>query len=179
MATLRATSFAFFLTSLSSRRRRSLWLIFSWSFCAAAVFLCKKSTTALRVSETIHDAHFGIAEFVFCLRLKNGFFELHRNRAIDGFPHIQAAVTLLVKLIDAFQNALSKSTLMRAPVDGVLPVDKRKIVLPVIGRMGKCKFEILPLVIRGFVKRGIIDLAVEKIEQAAPGDEFLFVKKRA
>ena len=101
------------------------------------------------------------------MRLEYGFFELDRNSAIDGFPNIHAAVILLVKLIDAFQNALSKSTLMRTTVNSVLPIDKRKKVFPVIGRVGKCKFEILPFVIGGFIKRRIINFTAEKIEQAA------------
>ena len=61
-------------------------------------------------------------------------------------------------------------------VTGVLPVDKREVVFPVVGRVGKGKFEILPFVIRGFVQRGGIDFAAEKVEQAALGGEFLIVK---
>ena len=111
-------------------------------------------------------AYFRIAELVFCLRFKNGGFELDRNRTGKTFAHIKARIVFFQKFIYALEYSFAKSREMGAAVAGELPIYKGKIGFAVIWSMRKGKFQKLGFVMTDRICGAVAYFVGQKIKQA-------------
>ena len=97
------------------------------------------------------------------MRLKDRLFDLYRHGTKNTLAYVDTVECLLVEFVDALEQSLAESTLVRAAVAGMLAIDKGEIGLAVAGRVGESKFEVLRFIITRLVSSAVAHLAPEQV----------------